>query len=84
MCVKVMYMCVKVMHMCAKVMHMCVKVMYMCAKVMYMCAKGIDVVSVSTIFLLDFETVPTVWGHRGLDRLVIGLTTTRAISVYHH
>jgi hypothetical protein len=24
------------------------------------------------------------WGHRGRDRTVVGLTTTCAISAYHH
>jgi len=25
-----------------------------------------------------------VWGRRGLDRVVVGFTTTCAISAYHH
>ena len=24
------------------------------------------------------------WGHRGRDRMVVGFTTTYAISAYHH
>jgi len=66
MCVRgVMYMCVRgVMYMCVRgVMYMFVRgVMYMCVRgVMYMCVRGIGFASVSTIFLLDFETVLTAW-----------------------
>jgi len=25
-----------------------------------------------------------IWGHRGRDRMVVGFTTTYAISTYHH
>ena len=37
------------------------EVKYMCVKVMYMCVGGIDFISVSTIFLLGFGFVSTVW-----------------------
>ena len=34
--------------------------------------------------LLDCYIVKTLKGHCGRDRMVVGFTTTRAISDYHH
>jgi hypothetical protein len=60
-----------------------------------LCVRGIDFVSLYD-FLLDFETVTILWyfmffilfiylsGHLGRDRMIVGFSTTCAISVYHH
>ena len=32
------------------------------------------------LYIITYAT----WGHRGHDRMVVGFTTTYAISVYHH
>ena len=38
-----------------------------------------------TTFLRHLKHVPTYRrGHRGRDRIVVGFTTTHAISAYHH
>jgi len=29
-------------------------------------------------------TYSNLWGHRGHDRMVVGFTTSYAISAYHH
>ena len=33
---------------------------------------------------LSYNVVNKIRGHRGLDRMVVGFTTTYAISAYHH
>jgi hypothetical protein len=41
---------------------MCVRGHVYCVLwVRYMCVRGVNLFSLSTIFLLDFGTVPTVW-----------------------
>ena len=31
-----------------------------------------------------YQNLYLIWGHCGLDRMVVGLKTTYAISAYHH
>jgi hypothetical protein len=36
------------------------------------------------LIMIKVTSPMQLWGHRGHDRMVVGFTTTCAISAYHH
>ena len=36
------------------------------------------------LILIKVTSPMRLWGHRGRDRMIVGFTTTCAISAYHH